>query len=87
VQSDSDAALDNARHEVEFRFKQLLEMEPYAKSLAGRKPADTTKDNLVQNILYVAEKADWDNRLGELMTKIMYAQAKYIRLLEEWIGK
>jgi hypothetical protein len=87
VQSDSDAALDNARHEVEFRFKQLLEMEPYAKSPAGRKPADTTKDNLVQNILYVAEKADWDNRLGELMTKIMYAQAKYIRLLEERIGK
>lgn len=87
MESDSDPALDNARHEVEFCFKQLQETEPYAKALASRKLLDTSKDNLVQNMLYIAEKADWDNILGDLMTQIVYAQANYIRHLEERIGK
>jgi hypothetical protein len=55
MQSDSDAALDNARHEVEFRYKQLVEMEPSLKALDNRKPADSTKDNLTQNMLFVME--------------------------------
>jgi hypothetical protein len=87
MQSDSDAALDNAKQEVLFRYRELVELEPDERALQNRKPADLTKDNLVQNAFYVMEKVDFDNRHRDILSKTMMAQVKYILLLEQRIGK
>lgn len=75
MQSDYDAALDNAKHKVQFPYKQLVELEPSEKDLHNRKPADSTKDNLIQNVFYVMEKVDFDNRHRDLLSKTLIAQA------------
>jgi|GEM_PF-719938 hypothetical protein len=87
MQSESNAALDNARHEVEFCYKQLTELEPYAKALSDNKPREITKDNLIQNALSTIESSNFDKQFRDVLIKTMMAQVKYIKLLEERIGK
>jgi len=59
-----------------FNFTEtLVELEPSEKDLHNRKPADSTKNNLIQNVFYVMEKVDFDNRHRDLLSKTLIAQA------------
>lgn len=83
----SDEGLDNARQEVQFRFKQLTEMAPSAKAISDNKLANITADNLLQNAIWVIQDADLKEQFRDLLCRIIEAQAKYIQLLEKRIGK
>jgi len=47
MQSDLDAGLDNARHEVEFCYRQLPELETSATALSDPQPAHVTNDDVL----------------------------------------
>jgi hypothetical protein len=84
TQNVSDEELDNARHEMEFCFNQIKDLEPQALQLSkGRLEAETVVQQLLNKVL----TDQWNEQFKELMLKTIGAQVKYIKLLERRIGK
>ena len=83
-QSISDAELDNARHEVEFCFGQIRELEPWARQITEERSDNET---LVDKLSNKIKTDQFDAQLSGLMLKTIGAQIKYIKLLERRIGK
>jgi hypothetical protein len=80
----SDEELDNARHEVEFCFNQINDLEPQALQLSkGKLEAETVVQQLLNKML----TDQWNEQFRGLMLKTLEAQGKYIKLLERRIGK
>jgi len=82
MQSDSDAGLDNAKHEVEFCYRQLAELETSATALSDTEPHNVTRDNLIENVFQVLQTKNWNDQFRNGLIKVAVAQAKYIKLLE-----
>ena len=80
----SDEELDNARHEVEFCYRQLPELEPWARQISEKRVG---AEDTVNKLLNKMESDQWNEQFRALMLKTMGAQAKYIKLLERRIGK
>ena len=76
----NDASLDNARHEIEFVGKQISDLSPLAISLTDK---DNSHDDVVNNILSVNDRIEWDSQFQELVKKLLVAQNRYIQLLEK----
>ena len=75
-----DASLDNARHEIELVGKQISNLSPLAISLTDK---DNSHDDVVNNILSVNDRIEWDSQFQELVKKLLVAQNRYIQLLEK----
>jgi hypothetical protein len=84
MQSDSDGALDNAKHEVEFCINQLGELAPEIMKIAQK---ELTSDNAIDQFFNKVASIEWEKRYKNAVIKVAGAQAKYIRLLEKRIGK
>ena len=76
----NDASLDNARHEIESVGKQISDLSPLAISLTDK---DNSHDDVVNNILSVTDRIEWDSQFQELVKKLLVAQNGYIQLLEK----
>ena len=76
----NDASLDNARHEIESVGKQISDLSPLAISLTDK---DNSHDDVVNNILSVNDRIEWDSQFQELIKKLLVAQNRYIQLLEK----
>ena len=76
----NDASLDNARHEIESVGKQISDLSPLAISLTDK---DNSHDDVVNNILSVNDRIEWDSQFQELVKKLLVAQNRYIQLLEK----
>jgi hypothetical protein len=76
----NDASLDNARHEIEFVGKQISDLSPLAISLTDK---DNSHDDIVNNILSVNDRIEWDSQFQELVKELLVAQNRYIQLLEK----
>ena len=72
--------LDNARHEIELVGKQISDLSPLAISLTDK---DNSHDDVVNNILSVNDRIEWDSQFQELVKKLLVAQNRYIQLLEK----
>lgn len=82
MQSDLDAGLDNARHEVEFCYRQLAELETSATALSDPQPAHVTNDDVFDNVFRVLRTKNWNDQFRNGLIRVAVAQAKYIKLLE-----
>jgi hypothetical protein len=76
----NDESLDNSRHELELVGKQLSNLSPLAISLTDK---DNSHDDIVNNILSVNDRIEWDSQFQELVKKLLVAQNRYIQLLEK----
>ena len=76
----NDASLDNARLEIESFGKQISDLSPLAISLTDK---DNSHDDVVNNILSVNDRIEWDSQFQELIKKLLVAQNRYIQLLEK----
>jgi len=84
MQRDSDTALDNAKHEVEFCITQLGELTPEITEIARR---ELTSDNVIEQYFIKLDGLNWNERYKNTISKLAVTQAKYIRLLEARLGK
>jgi hypothetical protein len=80
VSGHNSTPLDNARHEIELVGKQISDLSPLAISLTDK---DNSHDDVVNNILSVNDRIEWDSRFQELVKKLLVAQNRYIQLLEK----
>jgi hypothetical protein len=89
MDSETAAAIDNARREVEFCYNQIVEMLPSAKTVSDMKPSDRGDDliGVIQAIRYQQEATSWKDRFIDLLMKTLGAEGRYIKLLEKQIGK
>ena len=76
----NDESLDNAWHEIELVGKQISNLSPLAISLTDK---DNSHDDVVNNILSVNDRIEWDSQFQELVKKLLVAQNRYIQLLEK----
>ena len=76
----NDDSLDNARHEIELVGKQISNLSPLAISLTDK---DNSHDDVVNNILSVNDRIEWDSQFQELVKNLLVAQNRYIQLLEK----
>ena len=59
-------------------------MSPLAISLTDK---DNSHDGVVNNILSVNDRIEWDSQFQELVKKLLVAQNRYIQLLEKELKK
>jgi hypothetical protein len=76
--------LDNARQEIESIGKQISDLSPLAISLSEK---DNSQKDIVNNILTINDRIEWNDEFQELIKRLLVAQSRYIQLLEKSISK
>ncbi len=76
--------LDNARQEIESIGKQISDLSPLAISLSEK---DNSHDDIVNNVLSINDRIEWNDEFQELIKRLLVAQSRYIQLLEKSITK
>ncbi len=84
MSENEDTSLDDARKEIAFIGKQISGLSPLALSL---KEKEISHDDVIDNILSINDRIEWDDQFRELLKKLLSAQDKYIRLLERKVSK
>ena len=77
-------SLDKARQEVESIGKQISNLSPLAISLSEK---DNSQKDIVNNILTINDRIEWNDEFQELIKRLLVAQSRYIQLLEKSISK
>ena len=73
-------SLDKARQEIDLIGEQLSDLSPLALSLNEN---ENSQNDIVENILNIDDKSEWNEQFQELVKKLLVAQNKYIQLLEK----
>ncbi len=76
--------LDKARQEIELIGKQISDLSPLAISLSEK---DNSQKDIVNNILTINDRIEWNDEFQELTKRLLVAQSRYIQLLEKSISK
>ena len=76
--------LDKARQEIESIGKQISNLSPLAISLSEK---DNSQKDIVNNILTINDRIEWNDEFQELIKRLLVAQSRYIQLLEKSISK
>ena len=76
--------LDEARQEIESIGKQISNLSPLAISLSEK---DNSQKDIVNNILTINDRIEWNDEFQELIKRLLVAQSRYIQLLEKSISK
>jgi hypothetical protein len=76
--------LDKARQEIESIGKQISDLSPLAISLSEK---DNSQKDIVNNILTINDRIEWNDEFQELIKRLLVAQSRYIQLLEKSISK
>jgi hypothetical protein len=79
-----DRPLDKARQEIESIGKQISDLSPLAISLSEK---DNSQKDIVNNILTINDRIEWNDEFQELIKRLLVAQSRYIQLLEKSITK
>ena len=77
-------SLDKARQEIESIGKQISDLSPLAISLSEK---DNSQKDIVNNILTINDRIEWNDEFQELIKRLLVAQSRYIQLLEKSISK
>ena len=80
----NDKSLEEAREEIKLVGKQISGLSPLAVSLSEK---DNSHNDIVNNILSINDRIEWDGEFQELIKKLLVAQDRYIQLLENSIAK
>ncbi|MDQ4074516.1 MAG: hypothetical protein M3162_09490 [Thermoproteota archaeon] len=86
MSENEDGSLDDARKEIAFIGKQISELSPLALSLK-EKEKQISHDDVIDTVLSINDRIEWDDQFRELLKKLLSAQDKYIRLLERKVSK
>jgi len=73
-------SLDNARQEIGLIGEQISILSPLALSLNEN---ENSQKDIVENILNIDDKSEWNEQFQELVKKLLVAQNRYIQLLEK----
>jgi hypothetical protein len=76
--------LDKARREIESIGKQISNLSPLAITLSEK---DNSQKDIVNNILTINDRIEWNDEFQELIKRLLVAQSRYIQLLEKSISK
>jgi hypothetical protein len=76
--------LDKARQEIESIGKQISNLSPLAITLSEK---DNSQKDIVNNILTINDRIEWNDEFQELIKRLLVAQSRYIQLLEKSISK
>ena len=76
--------LHEARQEIESIGKQISDLSPLAISLSEK---DNSQKDIVNNILTINDRIEWNDEFQELIKRLLVAQSRYIQLLEKSISK
>ena len=76
--------LDKARQEIESIGKQISNLSPLAISLSEK---DNSQKDIVNNILTINDRIEWNDEFQELIKRLLVAQSRYIQLLEKSFSK
>jgi hypothetical protein len=80
MSENDDLYLDNARQEIDLIGEQISTLSPLALSLNEN---ENSQKDIVQNILKIDDKSEWNKQFQELVKKLLLAQNRYIQLLEK----
>jgi hypothetical protein len=72
--------LDKARQEIDLIGEQISNLSPLALSLNEN---ENSQKDIVENILNIDDKSEWNKEFQELVKKLLVAQNRYIQLLEK----
>ena len=76
--------LDKARREIESIGEQISNLSPLAITLSEK---DNSQKDIVNNILTINDRIEWNDEFQELIKRLLVAQSRYIQLLEKNISK
>ena len=76
----NNLSLDKARQEIDLIGEQLSYLSPLALSLNEN---ENSQKDIVENILNIDDKSEWNEQFQELVKKLLVAQNRYIQLLEK----
>ena len=76
----NNLSLDKARQEIDLIGEQLSDLSPLALSLNEN---ENSQKDIVENILNIDDKSEWNEQFQELVKKLLVAQNRYIQLLEK----
>ncbi len=76
----NNLSLDKARQEIDSIGEQLSDLSPLALSLNEN---ENSQNDIVENILNIDDKSEWNEQFQELVKKLLVAQNRYIQLLEK----
>jgi len=77
-ENNDNLSLDKARQEIDMIGEQLSNISPLALSLN-----ENSQKDIVENILNIDDKSEWNKQFQELVKKLLVAQNRYIQLLEK----
>ena len=80
MSENNNLSLDNARQEIDLIGEQLSSLSPLALSLNEN---ENSQKDVVQNILNIDDKSEWNKQFQELVKKLLVAQTRYIQILEK----
>ena len=80
MSENDNLSLDKARQEIDMIGEQISNLSPLALSLNEN---ENSQKDIVENILNIDDKSDWNKEFQELVKKLLVAQNRYIQLLEK----
>lgn len=86
MNENENEELNTARKEIADIGKEISELSPLAISLK-EKENEISYNDIIDNILSITDRIEWDNQFRELLKKLLAAQNRYIRLLERQTSK
>lgn len=86
MNENENEELNTARKEIDDIGKEISELSPLAISLK-EKENEISHNDIIDNILSITDRIEWDNQFRELLKKLLAAQNRYIRLLERQTSK
>ena len=84
MSENDNLSLDKARQEIDLIGDQLSHLSPLALSLNEN---ENSQKDIVENILNIDHKSEWNKELQQLIKKLLSAQNRYIQLLEKEVEK
>ena len=80
MSKNDNLSLDKARQEIDMIGEQISNLSPLALSLNEN---ENSQKDIVENILNIIDKSEWNKEFQELVKKLLVAQNRYIQLLEK----
>jgi hypothetical protein len=80
MSENDNLSLDKARQEIDMIGEQISNLSPLAISLNEN---ENSQKDIVDNILNIDDKSEWNKEFQELVKKLLVAQNRYTLLLEK----
>jgi hypothetical protein len=80
MNENDNLQLDKTKQEIASVGKQISDLSPLALSLRDN---ENSQKDIVENILNIEDRSEWNEQFQELVKKLLIAQNRYIQLLEK----